>query len=352
MENFDLKKDFIEYWDHVIRLWLEQNADVTLFKNDEDAKEQLQVIKAINDNCKNSANYKLNTMHMPEPYWGNPTDCSIVLLDYNPAGGPDTNRHTTIKYKDGDESGMKLIKYVNEYGYSNFATKCPVFRDAKDLKEKKMGWFCAKKIKGGKGGYEGYHWWQSKHKWLDHLVVAACGKKDERLPFGMELCGWHSRKWSSNMSWIDGCRKTINERAIQPLFESLKKSPAKMAVCIGAKFDPKLLSQFFNMEIDKFDVTEEIYGKINKDIIIGDYSKYQDLSYTINRGKDNIHVIARWKNKGKDEEPKNRNYRIYKITEGKESYYILNTYAPGSNHHPGEHFWPFEKVLIDAIKKA
>lgn len=352
MENFDLEKDFIEYWDHVIRLWLDQNADVTLFKKDEDAKEQLQVINAINENCKNSANYKLNTMHMPEPYWGNPTDCSIVLLDYNPAGGPDPNRHTTIKYKDGDESGMKLIKYVNDHkSYSNFATECPVFRDAKDLE--KMDWFCAKKEEEGKGGYEGYHWWQSKREWLDHLVVAVCGKKNERLPFGMELCGWHSKKWKNN-SWTDNCTDIIDRRAIQPLFESLKKSSAKIAVCIGAEFKYELMKEFFHDKIE--DVTKNICDRLGSEISMPE-SALDNLRYYVSSEVENIHVVAKWQYVMKRKkvvayEEKQRNYRVFKITDNNETYYILNTNSSGGNHHPGEHFWPFEKVLIDAIKKA
>ena len=68
MEDFDLEKEFIDYWDEVVRQWLDNDADVNSVKND--AAKQSAVIKAINENCKNSANYKLNTMHMPEPYWG------------------------------------------------------------------------------------------------------------------------------------------------------------------------------------------------------------------------------------------------------------------------------------------
>ena len=108
MANSYLETSFIDYWDEVVRQWLDHNSKDELFT--EYAEEQHTVINAINENCKNSDIYKLNTMHMPEPYWGNPLNCSIVLLDYNPAGGPDPNCHTTINYKDGDESGMKLIK--------------------------------------------------------------------------------------------------------------------------------------------------------------------------------------------------------------------------------------------------
>ena len=149
----NLQQHFIDYWDDVIRQWLSLNADVTSFKND--ASEQSMVIEAINENCKNkkgvsNPNYKINTNHMPEPYWGNPLECSIVLLDYNPAGGPDDNCHTTIGYKDDDKNGMKLIKYVKDNSYSQFAQKGSVFRDEKDLNENGMGWFCAEKEDGGK----------------------------------------------------------------------------------------------------------------------------------------------------------------------------------------------------------
>ena len=49
-------------------------------------------------------------------------------------------------------------------------------------------------------------------------------------------------------------------------------------------------------------------------------------------------------------DPVNRNYRVFKITEGNESYYLLNTNYRGSNGHPAEHFWKFEELLINEIK--
>ena len=172
----------------------------------------------------------------------------------------------------------------------------------------------------------------------------------------MELCGWHSKKWSSNMAWIDSCRDIIDKRAIKPLLECLKLGPKKMAVCIGAKFDSGLLGQFFNDKNVLFeDVTTTTFEEIDKKALIDRvkddplFKKYEELTYSVEPGNDNIHVVAKWKNKGKEEKPKNRYYRIYKITEDNKSYYILNTFAPGSNHHPGKHFWPFEKVLIEKM---
>ena len=106
MGKFDLQKDFIEYWDEVVRQWLINDADCSFTGVAED---QCQIIQAINGTIGKNANYTLNTKHMPEPYWGDPLKCSIVLLDYNPAGGPESNRHTTIDYKNGDEKGMSLL---------------------------------------------------------------------------------------------------------------------------------------------------------------------------------------------------------------------------------------------------
>ena len=370
IQEFDLEKHYIDYWDKVVRQWLDYNADWSKFHDD--AAEQNQIIKAINNKFRDQPEYRLNTIHMPEPYWGDPRDCSIVLLDYNPAGGPRVNRHTTISCKsctgcdslsDKDKDvipSMTFIKYVEKEGkkgYSNIALTGPVFEAKKGLE-----WFW-----DADNGYEGYDWWQQKCGWLDHLVEVISGKKDEKkLPFAMELCGWHSQKWNNDMSWIDNeqCRTIINNRSILPLFAALRISTCKMAVCIGAEFRFDWLKQFFNDKIE--DVTEKLFRdrlKENRDLeksydIVDKDGKvvFADLTYTVTYdGKENIHVDAKWNVVKKGEKvpvkPVNRNYRVFKITEGDGSYYLLNTNYRGSNGHPAEHFWKFEEILIDEIKK-
>ena len=375
VNEFDLNRHFINYWDEVVRQWLENNADYSKFEKE--VEEQSLIIEAINNKFRDQPEYRLNTIHMPEPYWGDPRDCSIVLLDYNPAGGPRVNRHTTISCKScaGCDSlskidkevipSMTFIKYVEEKrikgkkGYSSIALTGPVFEAKKGLE-----WFW-----DADNGYEGYDWWQQKCGWLDHLVEVISGKKDEKkLPFAMELCGWHSQKWNNDMSWIDNgqCRTIINNRSILPLFAALRISTCKMAVCIGAEFRRDWLKQFFNDKIE--DVTETLFRdnlKKNSDLeksydIVDKDGKviFADLTYTVTYdGKENIYVVAKWneikkKKKGMVHvDPVNRNYRVFKITEGDESYYLLNTNYRGSNGHPGEHFWKFEKILIDEIKK-
>ena len=355
-------EDFIEYWDKVVRQWLDNNANHKSFTND--AQEQHQIIEAINSSVGKNSKYWLNTDHMPEPYWGNPKECSIVLLDYNPAGGSQPSRHTSISCKNCTNMGESFIHYVNTHSYSEFALNGPVFIDKNCLTKQGCDWFTS---------YGGYGWWQEKRKWLDHLVEAKLKNKEDKLPFGMELCGWHSENWSNDMSWINngcrnivdenGCRNIVDERAIQPLFESLKCSSAQMAVCIGAEFKFDWLKQFFNNKIK--DVTEAASKEVKKNVelkkshnIVDEDGKviFSDLTYTVEYDKkENIHVYAEWnviKKKGKvPAAPANRNYRVSKITEGNESYYILNTNYRGGNGHPAKHFWRFEEYLIDAIQK-
>lgn len=350
MGKFDLQKDFIDYWDEVVRQWLINDADCSFTGVVED---QCQIIQAINGTIGKNANYTLNTKHMPEPYWGDPLKCSIVLLDYNPAGGPEPNRHTTIDYKNGDEKGMSFIKFVNDNNYSCFARKCPVFRDADDLNNNGLNWFSAEK---NMGGYEGYKWWQRKRGWLDHLVEAVCGKKDEKvLPFGMELCGWHSKNWSNNMKWINNCHDAIDKRAIHPLFAAMKKSLiGRIAVCIGAEFKPSILENFFINNEGDFDVTQcMLIALENKRDILREKGYRILTTEEINakprlseESKKSIGVAVK-KNK---EEETTRYYRVYNVVEKGENHIIFNTHAPGGNRHPAPDFWEFENILLKAIR--
>ena len=163
-KDFDLKTHFIDYWDKVVRQWLDWD-DKTADGTDEAkaAAEQRQIIEAINKTYEKDPQYQINTIHMPEPYWGNPEKCSIVLLNYNPAGGPRVNRHTTISCKDckGCKSpssedkeiipSMTFIKYVQKKGYSHFAAdESPVFKTKEELGTD-MKWFWDED-----NGYEGY----------------------------------------------------------------------------------------------------------------------------------------------------------------------------------------------------
>jgi hypothetical protein len=247
---------------------------------------------------------------------------------------------------------MSFIKFVNDNNYSCFARKCPVFRDADDLNNNGLNWFPAEK---NMGGYEGYKWWQRKRGWLDHLVEAVCGKKDEKvLPFGMELCGWHSKNWSNNMKWINNCHDAIDKRAIHPLFAAMKKSLiGRIAVCIGAEFKPSILEKFFINNEGDFDVTQcMLIALENKRDMLREKGYRILTTEEINakprlseESKKSIGVAVK---KDKEEET-TRYYRVYNVVEKGENHIIFNTHAPGGNRHPAPDFWEFENILLKAI---
>ena len=337
-----LQMDFIKYWDEVIKQWLDKNAVHESFVGD--AEEQHKIIEAINSSVEKNRIYKLNTDHMPEPYWGNPEKCSIVLLNYNPAGGSQPSPHTSISCKACTHGNKSFIHYVNTHSYSDFSTKLkgPVFRDKNDLKKEGLEWFT---------GYGGYGWWQDKCDWLNHLVKAKCGEASDKLPFGMELCGWHSEKWSNNMSWIDnGCRNIVYQRAIKPFYESLKCSSAQMAVCIGAEFKPSILKGFFNNSF--IDVTQSVLSAL-KAIEVNGYRilESEEIKSKPKLGKESKESIGVAVNKNNEKETI-RYYRVYNVKENEENHIILNTFAPGGNRHPAEHFWKFEDKLLEVIKNG
>lgn len=327
----NLKKDFIDYWDEVVRQWLDNGADISKFGGD--AAEQREVIDAINGTVvkKPDSDYQLQTKHIPEAYWGNPEKCSIVIVNYNPAAGPTPNRHSTINCKNCTSfSEMTLIKFVDKYKYSDLACT-PVMFEPVVGKE----WFSDPAT-----GYVGYKWWQEKKDWIEHLVECICGEvkdKEKRSPFSIELCAWHSKKWSNDLSWLEGnVKNIIDKRFVHPLYLALQNSlwgsEVKIAVCIGSLFNFSMLEEFFGQgNID--DISENISKRIS----------VRDYIVKFDKKGGNIHV-----QENKTSKKYNRNYRVFKFI-GK-PYFILNTNYSGSNNHPAKHFWPFEDVLINEIK--
>ena len=347
-------KDFIDYWDDVVRQWLDNGADISKFGGV--AAEQRDVIEAINKTVGTDPDCQLQTKHIPEAYWGDPRKCSIVIVNYNPAAGPTPNRHSTINCKNCTSfSAMTLIKFVDKYKYSDLACT-PVMFEPVVGKE----WFSDPAT-----GYVGYDWWQKKREWIEHLVESICGnvkEKEKRSPFSMELCAWHSKKWSNDLSWVDNVKGIIGDRFVNPLYlalqNSLWDSEVKIAVCIGSEFNFEMLEKFFGKNIT--DISKDISKNISKNIsddfiqeIEADDKNYgnngKKYKYKVVFKNGNIHVETEIDNNGKKQK-KNRNYRVFMLSGSGKRYFILNTHYRGGNSHPAKHFWPFEDVLINKIK--
>lgn len=353
MEKLDFKNlDFIKYWDEVISLWLkkpEQNDNDAhkvidarrplpkKIKEEEEDKKECYYKEGFDVNMENGQmefynNEKLKNLlcpaHLPEPYWGNPRKdkCSIVVVDYNPAGGTDMNPHSYKGTINGNEFPPNtIIDYVKRNGYSDLALEFPIWK--KDLPEDKK-WLCS---------YGGREWWLKKKEWIQHLVGDNI-KVEEVPPFAIELCGWHSPKWPDNTDAFqgEGLKETIKNRFALPLLEAIDNSKSHLAICIGAQFKPSILKDFLpGLE------------NITQSLLTG--LEGERISYPDNPGKkencqgdESISVIV-----VKDKKETTRYYRVYNV----QGHIILNTFAPGSNHHPAKEYWGFEKKLLKAIEK-
>lgn len=130
---------------------------------------------------------------------------------------------------------------------------------------------------------------------------------------------------------------------------AIEKSVCHLAVCIGAQYS----SENFQKFISKYtfeDLTEGIYEQLKQ------LKSSENYNVQLPEPKENaltnidksIEVAIEAKGKEKETTRYYRVYNIYNEKEGK-NHIILNTFAPGSNHHPAQKFWDFEKKLLTAI---
>lgn len=346
MVPFDIKTNFIDYWDRVIRLWLDNpdwhaiNATRKSNRGENFYKDcDIEVnIEEDQEPFFNNNDIRgiLCPAHMPEPYWGNPDNCSIVIVNYNPGGGDDMGIHT-YKFTNGNPNFLPfppntMIDYVYKNSYSSLAKDFPIWKNT--LKNRK--WLSS---------YGGRDWWLQKKKWVQHLVDSV-DKKEINVegvpPFAIELCGWHSPNWPSGIenSSDNSLYESIKNHFVYPLLYAIEKSNSNIAVCIGEQFNYQLFQTCFgNAKLNYKNITNDIFkflinGKLN-----------------INSLTSNIHtnnIIA--STNDKHNTLVNRKYRVYDIELNGKHHIILNTYAQGGNHSPATHFWPFEKALLETIK--
>ena len=164
---------------------------------------------------------------MPEPFWGNPDCCSVVMINLNPA------------YKEGHEDlfSREKAKELLTDGYSAFAKSFSILNDDSYNPEGKV-------------------WWEGRKRYLDRLVNAYPGKtnpEDSRLPFAIELCPWQTASWGETKIDIGGKHKErlknhIHKYVLAPALYAISKSQVNFAVGIGLPIIKALLDYGFNIE--------------------------------------------------------------------------------------------------------
>lgn len=236
---------FIDYWDIVIEQWLQNDF------NSPELREQFEYAQAMGISDQN---------RLPEPYWGDPENCSFAMMTYNPGSCCDS-RHN---YRFCQDSSYSMINEIKKSKYSDFAKSFPLLRDLKPTEN----WF---------SDSIGRAWWQHhKEKWIDGLL-GAMGSKN--LPFAIEICAWHSSYWKGiNDKDFNRFNPLITDRVYNAFIEAIKNSKLKVGLAFGKRIGSKLLDRYVNIQNLKF---------INKGINYNLYST--GTHYIINFWDDKNH---------------------------------------------------------------
>ncbi len=278
---------YIQYWDCVIDEWLgKKGCTIKGYQKEYDVW--------LNNNS------KISQDDIPEPFWGYPEEGSVIIINYNPAGGFDNNPFTSKSYATCSNKHT-FINYVYRHKYSDIAKPFPLIYNNN----------CSEEICQSIDGYQGSVWWKKKQEWIESWtsVKGAC-------PFVMELCGWHSKTWKDTkfekVIKRPEALQHIQDTVVSPLINAINRT-GNVAICIGKQFGMILLELGFCEITDMLKLST---GKYVKD-------------------------------KGWQPCDKKRYYRIFR----KDDIYVVNTWSVGGNRHPAKSYFDFEKELRDLLSK-
>ena len=225
-------KWFVDYWDNVVSQWLKGNIE---------ASQECFLMEQ---------KLKLNRSHMPEPYWGNPEDCSIVIANYNPGGGLDRNRHTHLGCRCCPNS---FIHEVMKTSYSNVVKPFPIIDGPERLEDMQIDdmlpWY---------NEYGGSRWWKNKINWLKEI-----GFDSNKKPFALEYCAWHSVNWPAHACYEiykkQKIANSIDKYFTKALVDSVQRSDAKLGICIGKQFYDLFVSNEYKTNTNIKLINNRIY---------------------------------------------------------------------------------------------
>ena len=163
---------------------------------------------------------------MPEPFWGDPDHCSIVMINLNPA------------YKEGHDKlfSREKTQTLCPNGYSAFAKSFPILNEDSYNED-------------GKG------WWEGRKKYLDQLIEDYPKKKQLAInnlrPFAIEVCPWQSSTWADAKVKMEDedLKKHISKYVIEPALYAINHSMVDFAIAIGADILKVLLNNGFELEM-------------------------------------------------------------------------------------------------------
>lgn len=210
-------KYYTDYWDDVVKCWLGGTI----------APQQQLFL--------NEKWLKLSPLDIPEPYWGDPENCSMVIANYNPGGGGYRSRHT---YRECACCPESFINQVKQKGYYQVAKDFPI------IDEPGLPYDPLKSVVCWWKEYGGRKWWLKVMKWIQENIPEAFQEDSQKFlkkPFAIEFCGWHSVGWPAS-SCVKLYKKSkdlksaIKKTFIMPLVDAVHNSDMQLGICVGSQF--------------------------------------------------------------------------------------------------------------------
>lgn len=261
--------EFYEAWDDVIKAWLECGDSFDAQKNP---------LNVLNDGT-------LSLQHLPEPYYGDMDNPSIVIINLNPGTGLCEQCHLRK-----DVPGI-LVNDVKNPPYSKMAKVFPLYGISPNVHMPR----------------ESINWWQSRLEWINHILTVREKMgipidRNKKKPFAIELVPLHSK--SFKVSKAPDYVKNKYPAVLDAIEHAITKSDAKMGLAIG----------------------KPIYDTLKQ-------FGYKDITLE-NDKQPGINI--------------KRDYRVLeKETENGTALKILCTWSSGSNKAPArDPFWVLEERII------
>lgn len=221
MENYNWN-EFYEHYDNLVSNWLSSETREQIICSD--CYFQAEKGKKRSDNVKLSN----EELEIPEPYLGDPANCSAVIINLNP--------------------GMSRKSEARNAFYKQFAN---------DLRAKKYSEI-ARTFPHLEPEAIGYKFWNQKNRWIQRLCQLN-NETAELKPFAVELCPYHSKNWNGDFITKE-VRDFINQWVLKPALAAIKQSLLPFALAIGKPCFTELKTNFGFEEVKILDPEANIYG--------------------------------------------------------------------------------------------
>lgn len=270
-------QQFKTKWDKFISDWLQSPNET--FKMD------------IWSSYNGKENYELLWEYLPQPYLGDPENCSVVTLNLNP-GPVNLNPEPESNYRKYPNG--KLIEQLKQSeNYFEYAKSFPQIHI--DIASKKF--------------------WNKQFKWVDSILEINEIKNEDRLPFAMEICPWHSKNWANNE--LEELHSHIDNAVFDVVDKVVMNAQVKIVLSVGKSY-----YDFFekNGFIKKLELTPDNHRELNT------------IPWPENKHKEKSkRFFSVWKREKSD--------TIY-----------FNTYSFGSNTPPSDKWNEIQKFILKSVK--